>query len=69
MSDTAKADAASDRDQVSEGDDEYAKVTGVVLMAAIVSAVSALLYGYDTGIISGALLQISDDFDIGSTLR
>ena len=35
-------------------------------VAAAVSAISGLLYGYDTGIISGALLQISDEFDIGS---
>ena len=38
-------------------------------MAAVVSAVSALLYGYDTGIISGALLQISKDFKIGSGME
>lgn len=30
------------------------------------SAISGLLYGYDTGIISGALLQISEEFEIGS---
>jgi MFS family permease len=29
-----------------------------------VSAVSGMLYGYDTGIISGALLQITKDFGI-----
>jgi sugar porter (SP) family MFS transporter len=64
MSESAKVDAS--KDQISQGDDQYAKVTGIVLMAAIVSAVSALLYGYDTGIISGALLQITTDFGIGS---
>ncbi len=41
------------------------KLTGRMLMAALVSAISALLYGYDTGIISGALLQIGEDFRIG----
>ncbi|HEX8101769.1 MAG TPA: sugar porter family MFS transporter [Solirubrobacteraceae bacterium] len=43
--------------------------TGRLGMAAAVSAISALLYGYDTGIISGALLQIEDDFDIGSAMK
>jgi len=31
-----------------------AKLTPLLVMAAVVSAISALLYGYDTGIISGA---------------
>lgn len=42
------------------------KLTGLMLMVAGVSAISSLLYGYDTGIISGALLQISREFEIGS---
>ncbi len=50
-------------------DTTNAGFTGLLLMAAVVSAVSALLYGYDTGIISGALLQISDEFKIGSGME
>jgi sugar porter (SP) family MFS transporter len=42
-------------------------LTGRLGVAAAVSAVAAVLYGYDTGIISGALLQIKDEFKIGST--
>ena len=42
------------------------KLTGLLLMAAVVSAISALLYGYDTGIISGALLQIASQFHTGT---
>jgi sugar porter (SP) family MFS transporter len=45
------------------------QLTGRMLMVAVVSAVSSFLYGYDTGIISGALLQISDDFGIGSGME
>ena len=33
-------------------------LTGRLGLAAAVSAIAAVLYGYDTGIISGALLQI-----------
>src|SRR3954471_16859924 len=44
-------------------------LTGLMLVAAVVSAVSGLLYGYDTGIISGALLQIKKEFDIGSGME
>ncbi|MFB9315023.1 sugar porter family MFS transporter [Nocardioides plantarum] len=49
--------------------EEQAGVTGPMLAAALVSAVAGLLYGYDTGIISGALLQISDEFEIGSGME
>ncbi|WP_231743521.1 sugar porter family MFS transporter [Mycobacterium sp. GA-2829] len=40
------------------------QLTGSVVIVALVSAISGMLYGYDTGIISGALLQITDDFGI-----
>ncbi len=48
------------------GAEPTARFTGPLLMTAAVSAISALLYGYDTGIISGALLQIRRDFSTGS---
>jgi sugar porter (SP) family MFS transporter len=51
------------------GDVPPAGLTGLMLAAALVSAVSGLLYGYDTGIISGALLQISDDFHTGNGME
>lgn len=40
------------------------QLTGAVVIVALVSAVAGMLYGYDTGIISGALLQITKDFGI-----
>ena len=60
-------DTTTDHD--TETGDEPRLLTGLMLAAAIVSAVSGLLYGYDTGIISGALLQISDEFDIGNGME
>jgi sugar porter (SP) family MFS transporter len=44
--------------------DAPGQLTGMVVVVALVSAVSGALYGYDTGIISGALLQITKDFGI-----
>ena len=46
-----------------------ARMTPVLMLAAAVSAISRTLYGYDTGIISGALLQISDEFKIGDGMQ
>lgn len=47
------------------GPDHKAKqLTPTVLLVALVPAISGSLYGYNTGIISGALLQITKDFGI-----
>lgn len=61
--DSAATDAAARR-HASPG-----QLTGAVVIVALVSAVSGMLYGYDTGIISGALLQITDDFGIGEGVK
>ncbi len=45
------------------------RLTGSVVVIALVSAIAGLLYGYDTGIISGALLQISEDFGVGDGMQ
>ncbi len=45
------------------------QLTGAVLTVALVPAISGALYGYDTGIISGALLQITNDFDIAESWK
>ena len=52
-------------DRGSGGDTSGGGLTGSIVVVALVSAISGLLYGYDTGIISGALLQITEDFGIG----
>ncbi|MGE2833310.1 sugar porter family MFS transporter [Mycobacterium sp. SMC-4] len=51
-------------ESVARREDAPGQLTGAAIVVALVSAVSGMLYGYDTGIISGALLQITRDFDI-----
>ena len=57
----------------SQGADRRAEtpgqLTGLVVVVAVVSAVSGMLYGYDTGIISGALLQITKEFGIAEAWK
>ncbi|MGC2652661.1 MAG: sugar porter family MFS transporter [Mycobacterium sp.] len=45
------------------------QLTGAVVIVALVPAISGTLYGYDTAIISGALLQITKDFHIGQNWK
>jgi sugar porter (SP) family MFS transporter len=49
--------------------DAPGQLTGAVVIVAVVSAISGMLYGYDTGIISGALLQITKDFGIAEAWK
>src|SRR4051812_26383830 len=45
---------------------EAPRLNRLLVLTAVASAISGFLYGYDTGIVSGALLQIRRDFDTGS---
>ena len=47
----------------------YANGDRVLRTAAFVAAVCGALYGYDTGIISGALLSITDEFGLDHRLQ
>lgn len=40
------------------------QLTGAVVTIALVAAISGMLYGYDTGVISWALLQLTEDFNL-----
>ncbi|MDD2788758.1 MAG: MFS transporter [Methanoculleus sp.] len=43
---------------------EPGRVTGFVLVVAAVAAVAGILFGFDTGVISGAILFISEEFSL-----
>jgi sugar porter (SP) family MFS transporter len=66
---TESTTSSSSKQDQPTTDSRSAGFTVPLVLAAAVSAISALLYGYDTGIISGALLQISKDFPIGSGMK
>ncbi len=42
------------------------KVTGFVIVVAVIAAVGGLLFGFDTGVISGAILFITAQFQLSS---
>ncbi|MEB4208434.1 sugar porter family MFS transporter [Mycobacterium sp. 94-17] len=58
----AGADAADA--EVSQSAGAEKQLTSAVVVIALVSAISGMLYGYDTGVISWALLQLTEDFNL-----
>jgi SP family galactose:H+ symporter-like MFS transporter len=49
--------------------DNSSTIQPFVYVAAAISALGGLLFGYDTGVISGAILFIKQDFSLSSTLE
>ncbi|WP_220035620.1 MULTISPECIES: sugar porter family MFS transporter [unclassified Curtobacterium] len=57
-------------DREGRSDDEVASATrGHVRRIALIAALGGLLYGYDTGVISGTLISIGKDFGIGNGVK
>ncbi len=45
---------------------EPGHVTGFVLVVAVIAAIAGILFGFDTGVISGAILFINEEFSLTS---
>jgi len=45
---------------------ESDRITGIVLVVAAIAAVAGILFGFDTGVISGAILFINEEFSLTS---
>ena len=45
------------------------RANGLVMRISAIAAIGGFLFGYDTGVISGAVLYIKKDFGMGSTMQ
>ena len=50
----------------SSGQDAKQKKTRYVVVLAAFSAIGGFLFGYDTGVVSGAMLLLKDEFDLSA---
>lgn len=61
---TDVANAEASPGAVGTGAGPGEQLTSAVVIIALVSAISGMLYGYDTGVISWALLQLTEEFNL-----
>ncbi len=65
VEDVRLSDATASQSAAGAGPATGDQLTGAVVVVALVAAISGMLYGYDTGVISWALLQLAHEFGIG----
>lgn len=63
---SAQADNEKLSASATEENSRFLSADAFLLTATAIAAIAGFLYGYDTGIISGALLQITHDFHLSS---
>src|SRR5665213_4473082 len=69
MSQAAARPARSDLQTGPMTEDRTADVKRFVYLAAAISALGGMLFGYDIGVISGAILFIKKDFSLSSSME
>jgi sugar porter (SP) family MFS transporter len=59
----------NDNKKADQNQDDKKGNKGFVYVLAALAALNGLLFGFDTGVISGALLYIKQEFNLGSTMQ
>lgn len=67
--DPGMSGAAGSQGAAGAGAEAGKQLTGAVVVIALVAAIAGMLYGYDTGVISWALLELTEEFNLTAGLK